>query len=117
MKGFSGRVYDVVGRIPCGCVATYAAVARAAGVPGSARAVGQVLRRNPFAPQVPCHRVIASDLRVGGFQGETGGCAIRRKLSLLESEGVCFSGGVLEDPARVYGFTERIPGQGARRER
>ncbi len=70
-------------------VATYAMVAARIGC-GSPRAVGQALRKNPFAPEVPCHRVIATDRSLGGFFGQTGGQALERKRRLLEAEGVCF---------------------------
>lgn len=53
--------------------------------------VGGALRRNPFAPYVPCHRVIASDLALGGYCGEWGpGKKANHKLQLLASEGVTF---------------------------
>lgn len=108
---FAERVYRVVAGIPAGRVSTYGDVAAAAGVPGGARAVGQALKRNPYAPAVPCHRVIASDLRIGGFQGCRGGEAERRKLSLLAAEGVHFAGGKLRDAARIFHF-RREAGQG-----
>jgi methylated-DNA-[protein]-cysteine S-methyltransferase len=58
---------------------------------GSPRSVGSALRNNPFAPYVPCHRVVASDLFVGGYCGQWGeGHKVNRKKVLLESEGVCF---------------------------
>lgn len=97
---FAERVYEAVSRIPAGRVATYGGVARAVGC-ACARAVGQALRRNPFAPGVPCHRVIASDWRIGGFQGADGGAAVRRKAALLAGEGVRFVDGRLEDPSQV----------------
>lgn len=53
--------------IPPGKVTTYGAMASA--LHSSARAVGQAMRRNPFAPRVPCHRVIAVNLELGGFSG------------------------------------------------
>jgi len=58
-----------------------------------ARAVGQGLRRNPFAPRVPCHRVIASTLELGGFNGSWGvHClTVKKKQALLEKEGVAFT--------------------------
>lgn len=93
---FQQRVYDEVTRIPRGRVATYKDVAARIGC-GSPRAVGQALKRNPFAPRVPCHRVIASDMTIGGFQGETHGIAIRRKLRMLEGEGVRFVNGRLDE--------------------
>lgn len=97
---FERRVYDVVRRIPAGSVTTYAGLARAAGC-GSSRAVGQALRRNPFAPAVPCHRVIRSDLRIGGFHGHTDGTAVTRKIRRLADEGVHFRNGRLSDPSRL----------------
>jgi methylated-DNA-[protein]-cysteine S-methyltransferase len=96
---FQQRVYDAVARIPRGRVATYKDIAARIGC-GSPRAVGQALKRNPFAPRVPCHRVIASDLTIGGFQGDRGGAAVRRKLRLLEGEGVRFTRGRLDESCR-----------------
>jgi methylated-DNA-[protein]-cysteine S-methyltransferase len=103
-SAFDLSIYELTRRIPSGCVTTYGELARAAGC-GSARAVGQALRRNPFAPEVPCHRVIAADLKSGGFQGERAGKRVRSKLALLESEGVAFKDGRLADPARLFRFT------------
>lgn len=101
---FEQRVYDTVCRIPAGYVSTYGLVARAAGC-GSARAVGQALRRNPFAPRVPCHRVIAADLALGGFRGARSGAALRDKRELLAREGVQLdAAGRLVDVSRVFRF-------------
>lgn len=97
---FQKRVYDVVRQIPEGRVTTYGLLARRLGC-GSARAVGQALRANPYAPEVPCHRVIASDLRPGGYAGEQVGAKMRRKLQLLREEGVVFKKGKLDNPARM----------------
>ncbi len=66
---------------------SYAAVAVAVGC-RAPRAVGQALRANPYAPEVPCHRVVASDRGLGGFNGDRTGEAIARKIALLKSEGV-----------------------------
>jgi methylated-DNA-[protein]-cysteine S-methyltransferase len=87
---FERRVYDAVSRVPRGRVTTYGDLARHLGC-GSAQAVGQALRRNPFAPRVPCHRVVASDRSLGGFNGARAGHELRRKVALLADEGVCFS--------------------------
>ena len=84
---FQERVYAACREIPAGKVTTYARLGRRIGCK-SARAVGQALRHNPYAPQTPCHRVVASDLGIGGFNGHTGGSEIRRKIALLEGEGV-----------------------------
>ncbi len=100
---FQHRVYAAAKRIPRGKVTTYAALARSIRC-GSARAVGQALRRNPFAPVVPCHRVIASDLTLGGFAGKTSGAAVARKKRLLAKEGVRFAGGRLADEKRLFRF-------------
>jgi methylated-DNA-[protein]-cysteine S-methyltransferase len=81
-------------------VLTYAALAAKVGG-RSPRAIGQALRVNPFAPTVPCHRVIASDLSPGGFAGRTSGPELARKLRLLASEGVVFRNGRLSDPRRL----------------
>jgi len=75
--------------IPPGRVSTYGALALHIGC-ASPRAVGQALRRNPFAPEVPCHRVIASDLTPGGFAGQRHGLELDRKLAILAAEGVAF---------------------------
>ena len=65
---FSEKVYDICKRIPRGKVSTYKEISLMLGV-NSCQAVGQSLRRNPYAPKVPCHRVVKSDGYVGGFFG------------------------------------------------
>jgi len=70
-------------------VTTYAALAKVADC-RSAQAVGQALRRNPFAPEVPCHRVVRTDGSLGGFFGDSGATAANKKRQILESEGICF---------------------------
>lgn len=98
---FQQRVYDALRRVPAGRVTTYGLLARYLGC-RSAQAVGQALRRNPFAPEVPCHRVIAANLHIGGFSGQRSGREIRRKLALLAQEGVLFDAqGRLADAQRV----------------
>ncbi|KAK0492790.1 6-O-methylguanine DNA methyltransferase [Armillaria luteobubalina] len=87
-------VYDFTRKIPRGNVTTYKVVSSAIG--GSPRSVGGALRNNPFSPYVPCHRVIANSLFVGGFHGEWGqeartGTQVNRKLALLKEEGVLFT--------------------------
>jgi methylated-DNA-[protein]-cysteine S-methyltransferase len=86
---FQRRVYDALMEVPAGRVTTYGLLARRIGC-RAPRAIGQALRRNPFAPCVPCHRVIASDLTPGGFTGHAEGPEIARKLRLLAKEGVVF---------------------------
>jgi methylated-DNA-[protein]-cysteine S-methyltransferase len=89
---FESRVYEAVAKIPRGRVSTYGAIASEI-VSGSARAVGQALRKNPFAPEVPCHRVVRSDGSLGGFFGKSSADALAKKRQLLESEGVTFDAG------------------------
>ena len=84
---FRQRVYEALLEVPRGCVTTYGLLARRIGC-ASAQAVGGALRENPFAPEVPCHRVVAADLTIGGFCGSREGSPIRRKIALLKSEGV-----------------------------
>ena len=81
---FHRRVYEVARGIPVGATLTYGEVAERLGVPGSARAVGQALGRNPFAIVVPCHRVLAAGGKVGGFSA---GGGIATKFRLLSIEG------------------------------
>jgi len=86
-------VYAHLLAIPRGSVTTYGHLARA--LSSSPRAVGGALRNNPFAPEVPCHRVIASDGYVGGFKGDwekaPSGINQTMKLQLLKDEGVEFT--------------------------
>lgn len=97
---FAAKVYAALQKVPPGRVITYAALGRRIGC-HSPRAIGQALRANPFAPQVPCHRVIASDLTIGGFQGEKSGPALAKKLRLLTAEGITFQNGHLTEPKRA----------------
>ncbi|MGD0767194.1 MAG: MGMT family protein [Tepidisphaeraceae bacterium] len=83
---FAQKVWAVTARIPRGSVVTYADLARSLKSTGY-RAVGQALHRNPYAPGVPCHRVVGSDGRLTGYAK---GLAAKKRL--LEEEGVRFSG-------------------------
>lgn len=82
---FQRRVYLELLNVPRGQTISYGELARRIGC-RSAQAVGQALRRNPFAPDVPCHRVIASDGTIGGFFGQRTGAMIDRKQQLLREE-------------------------------
>ena len=92
---FSRRVLSVVRRIPPGRVATYGDVARMAGRPRAARAVGNIMR-DCRRPDVPCHRVIAASGRLGGYGGHE---ALKR--ALLVAERVVVSGWRVRDLDRV----------------
>jgi methylated-DNA-[protein]-cysteine S-methyltransferase len=81
---FDRRVYEVARTIPPGSTMTYGEVARAMGEePIVARDVGQALARNPFAPIVPCHRIVAAGGRLGGYSAP-GGTSTKRRLLELE---------------------------------
>lgn len=79
---FTENVYAVVAKIPRGAVMTYGEVARRAGRPGAARAVGNIMHNNPDTKRVPCHRVIRSDGTPGGYARGT-----KKKIALLRREG------------------------------
>lgn len=85
---FQGKVYEAVLTIPKGKVRTYAWVAQAIGKPKAARAVGQALKRNRWAPRIPCHRVVASNGGLGGYSAPGG---LRQKRELLYREGASAS--------------------------
>lgn len=84
---FQRKVYMALLDVPRGSTITYKELGQKIGC-RSAQAIGQALKRNPFAPDVPCHRVIASDGSIGGFHGERGGEMVERKKQLLIEEGV-----------------------------
>ncbi len=76
---YTQRVLETVSQIPLGYVASYGGVAEAAG--GGARAVGNVMAANPFSPIIPCHRVVTSNLGLGGYGG-----GLKLKLQFLQRE-------------------------------
>ena len=71
--------------VPPGATITYGELAQRIGC-RSAQAVGQALKRNPFAPEVPCHRVVAAGGLIGGYFGKRDGDMIERKRKLIEEE-------------------------------
>ena len=81
---FNQRVYEITRAIPPGRTMTYGELARRLGEPSAARAVGQALGHNPFAPVVPCHRVLAAGNAGGGFSAAGG---VATKLRMLQIEG------------------------------
>lgn len=83
VPAFQQRVYEVTRAIPPGRTMTYGEVAARLGEPGAARAVGQALGHNPFAPVVPCHRVLAAGSGPGGFSAVGG---VATKLRMLQTE-------------------------------
>jgi O-6-methylguanine DNA methyltransferase len=79
---YNRKVLEMCAKIPLGYVASYGAMAKAAG--GSARSVGTVMARNPFAPLVPCHRVVKSDFGLGGYGG---GIQVKSEILNREKKG------------------------------
>lgn len=84
----AARVYAAIVHIPAGSVATYGTVAAVIGAPRAARAVGTALKKNPYAPRVPCHRVVRAD---GSF-GEYAYGGTKKKRAMLVAEGVVLRG-------------------------
>ena len=82
---FYQSVWKACSTIPKGQVRTYGWIAKQVGRPGAARAVGQALGKNPFAPIVPCHRVVGADGRLTGYSGAGG---VKTKRRMLKAEGV-----------------------------
>jgi O-6-methylguanine DNA methyltransferase len=92
---FERRVLTIVSRVPAGRVITYGEVARLAGKPRAARAVGNIMRQ-ATRPGLPYHRVIAAGGRLGGYS------SLALKRSLLAAEGLTVT------PARVVGFAKAL---------
>lgn len=81
IASFAKKVYKAVLTIPLGEVRTYKWVAEKIGCPKSARAVGQALKRNPYTLIIPCHRVVSSNNKLGGYS-----LGLKRKKALLALE-------------------------------
>ncbi len=90
--GFDEKVWDLMKKIPEGKVTTYKVLAEMMGSKAY-RAVGNACRRNPYAPKVPCHRVVKSDGSIGGFGGQTYGDQIDKKIRMLKEEGIGIENG------------------------
>ena len=83
MTKFQSECYEALKTVPKGKVITYAGLAREIGKPKAHRAVGNAMNKNPFAPKVPCHRVVKSNGELGGFADD-----INVKIKRLHEEGV-----------------------------
>ncbi len=97
MNPFSKKTYSLLCKVPEGKVTTYKELARAAGKPRAARAVGMIMRANPNAPHLPCHRVVRSGGSIGGYAG-----GVKKKLALLKKEGISVNAG------KVAGFQDKL---------
>jgi methylated-DNA-[protein]-cysteine S-methyltransferase len=89
-ESFPQLVYNLCKSIPKGKVTTYGEIARSLDRPNASRAVGNALRNNPYAPVVPCHRVVTSTRAIGGFFGAKSGTLIEKKIQMLKDESVVF---------------------------
>ena len=87
LKGtkFQLKVWAYLKKIPRGKVKTYSQVAKSIGKPLAVRAVANAIGKNPYAPKIPCHRVIRSDGTLGGYSGKGG---VKTKRLLLKKEGI-----------------------------
>ena len=82
---FQVKVWRYLKKIPVGSIKTYSEVAKAIGKPSAVRAVANAIAKNPYPPQIPCHRVIKSDGSLGGYSGRGG---LKTKKKLLKIEGI-----------------------------
>jgi methylated-DNA-[protein]-cysteine S-methyltransferase len=101
MSKFQSRVLELVSAIPRGKVATYKELARAVGRPRAYKAVANALARNPHPIEIPCHRVVRSDGKIGGYK--FGG---RRKAELLIDEGIEVENGKIDLQRYAFGFAK-----------
>ena len=92
-------VYKLLKQVPKGKITTYKALATAAGNPNGSRAVGAIMRTNPYAPIVPCHRVVYNNGGLGGFSGLK---RLDEKVGILKEEGVIVKNGKVEDFRELY---------------
>ena len=104
---FQQKVYTLCSQIPSGKVVTYQDIAHTLHI-NSAQAIGQALKCNPYAPQVPCHRVIKSDGSIGGFMGKTTEVYINKKIQLLRAEGINITNNRIDLTKYHYYFSPKI---------
>lgn len=96
MKSFNERCYDQLKKVPKGKVTTYKALAQKLNSKAY-RAVGNAMNKNPYAPEVPCHRVVGSTGSMTGFAS-----GIKNKIALLKKEGVQVKNNKVD--LKKYGF-------------
>ena len=92
MTSFQSQCYEALKKVPRGKVITYGGLAEMIGMPKAHRAVGSAMNKNPFAPKVPCHRVVKSNGDLGGFSIDT-----KVKIKRLQEEGVMVSNNKIVD--------------------
>ena len=99
---FANKVYAYVRTIPKGKISTYKQVAIAIGSPNASRAVGTALKNNPYAPKVPCHRVVKSNFEIGGYLGVL---QSNTKVDMLTQEGIIIIDGKITSKA---GYRQKV---------
>lgn len=93
------RVYEKLLKVPKGKVTTYSELAKAVGLKNGQRAIGRIMNKNPFPVIVPCHRVILSNGKIGGYAwGEN------VKTNMLSKEGIKIKNGKILDSNKIYRF-------------
>ena len=98
MQSFNERCYALLRKVPKGKITTYKALAEALGTKAY-RAVGNAMNKNPYAPEVPCHRVIASNGSIGGFALGTS-----KKVSMLKKEGIEINKNLIDVKKYAHSF-------------
>lgn len=92
MNKLDQKVYRKLLAVPKGKVTTYGELAKAVGLENGQRVIGQIMNRNPFPVVIPCHRVVKSDGKIGGYYyGE------KVKTKMLSDEGITISDGKIKD--------------------
>jgi len=93
------KVYKKLLEVPLGMVTTYGDLAKAVGIKNGQRVIGRIMNKNPYPVIVPCHRVIKSDGKIGGYAwGE------KIKTNMLSKEGVKIKNGKIIDLKMIYRF-------------
>ncbi|MDD5290583.1 MAG: MGMT family protein [Patescibacteria group bacterium] len=94
---FEKAVLEATRKIPFGRVTTYGEISRIIGRRRASRAVGNALNKNPYSPIVPCHRVVKSNGKIGGFNK-----GIKAKVKMLASEGIKVRDGRIFDFQKLF---------------
>ena len=104
-KSFSEKCYELLKKVPRGKVTTYKILAENLKTKAY-RAVGNAMNKNPYAPKVPCHRVVNSNGKIGGFAS-----GVKNKIKMLEREGIIIRKGYVDNFEKVvYSFQRQKTG-------
>ena len=93
------KVYKKLLEVPQGMVTTYGELAKAVGLNNGQRVIGRIMNQNPYPVIVPCHRVIQSDGKIGGYAWGK-----KIKINILSKEGVKIKDGKIVDLKKIYRF-------------